>query len=90
MSNETYRASSTNVAFPRPCEYDRSVMPILVRNVRLALDEPESHLVIATAKRLKVPASAIRTYSPIRRSLDARRHDDVHFVYHVEVAWRWL
>lgn len=61
-------------------------MPILVRNVRLALDEPESRLVDATAKRLKVPASAIRTYSPIRRSLDARRHDDVHFVYHVEVA----
>lgn len=61
-------------------------MPVLVRNVRLGLDEPEERLVEATAARLKVPASAIRIYAPIRRSLDARRHDDLHFVYHVEAA----
>ncbi len=61
-------------------------MPILVRNVRLGLDEPESRLVAAAARRLKVPPSAIRAYAPVRRSLDARNNADVHFVYHVEVA----
>ncbi len=61
-------------------------MAILVRNIKLGLDEPEERLVDGVAKRLNVPPSAIRTYAPVRRSLDARIHTDVHFVYHVEVA----
>ena len=61
-------------------------MPILVRNVRLDLDEPEERLLDRVARRLKVPASAIRAYAPVRRSLDARKRDDAHFVYHVEAA----
>jgi hypothetical protein len=60
-------------------------MPFLVRNVYLALDEPEAALPAAVAKRLKVPPGAIRTYSPVRRSLDARR-DGPRFCYQVEVA----
>jgi len=59
-------------------------MPILARNVRLGLDEPEEQLLPAVAKRLRVPVSAIRTYSIVRRSLDARRKDDIHFSYQVE------
>ena len=61
-------------------------MPILVRNVRLGLDEPEDQLVRSVAKRLRVPVGAIRTYSIVRRSLDARRKEDIHFSYHVELA----
>lgn len=61
-------------------------MAIMVRNVKLGLEEPEERLLGATAKKLKVPPSAVRVYAPVRRSLDARKHDDVHFVYHVEVA----
>ncbi|MGD2111313.1 MAG: FAD-dependent oxidoreductase, partial [Phycisphaerae bacterium] len=38
------------------------------------------------AKRLHVPASAIRAYSIVRRSLDARRKDDIHFSYQVELV----
>lgn len=61
-------------------------MPMLVRNLRLGLDEPEERLVARAAKRLRVPIDAIRAYAPVRRSLDARDHDDVHFVYHLELA----
>lgn len=60
-------------------------MPILVRNLRLGLDTPDEHLLQVVAKRLGVPVDAIRTYAIVRRSLDARRKDDIHFSYQVEL-----
>ena len=61
-------------------------MPLLLRNVRLGLDEPEEELRARVARRLRVEVDAIRAYAVVRRALDARRADDLHFVYHVEVA----
>ena len=60
-------------------------MPILVRNVRLGLDEPEEVLKESAARRLRVPVSAIRMYSVVRRSLDACKKDDIHFSYQMEL-----
>ncbi len=60
-------------------------MPILVRNVRLSLDEPDEQLLQRIARRLRVPAGAVRTYAVVRRSLDARHKDDIHFSYQVEL-----
>ena len=60
-------------------------MPFLLRNIPVALDEPEELILSRAAKRLKVPESAIRQYAIVRRSLDARRRD-IHFSYHVEIA----
>ncbi len=60
-------------------------MPILVRNVRLGLDQLENDLLAAAAKKLRFPATAIRTCSIVRRSVDARRKDDVHFLYQLEL-----
>ncbi len=48
-------------------------MPILVRNIRLGLDDPEDRIVGLVAKRLRVPVDKIRAYAIVRRSLDARR-----------------
>lgn len=59
-------------------------MPILARNVRLGLDESEDLLLPSVAKRLHVPVSAVRTWAIVRRSLDARRKDDICFSYQVE------
>ncbi len=61
-------------------------MPIIVRNLRLNLDEPEEMLQVAAAKRLRIPPESISSLTPIRRSLDARKHDDIRFVFHVEVT----
>ena len=61
-------------------------MPLLLRNLRLGLDEPEEELRACIARRLRVGAEGIRAYAVVRRALDARRADDLHFVYHVEVA----
>ena len=60
-------------------------MPILVRNVTLGLDEPESGLIQRVAQRLRVPVTAIRSYAIVRRSLDARKKD-IRFSHHLEVA----
>ena len=65
--------------------YHARPMPILVRNIRLNLDEPEDALWPAVAKRLRVPVSALRTRAIVRRSLDARRPDDLHFSYQIEI-----
>lgn len=60
-------------------------MPILIRNLRLNLDEPEEVLRSIAAKSLSVPVGEIRVFSTVRRSLDARKRDDIHFRYQVEL-----
>ncbi|MHC5109194.1 MAG: NAD(P)/FAD-dependent oxidoreductase [Planctomycetota bacterium] len=60
-------------------------MPLLVRNIMMALDEPEEEIVGKVAKRLGLPDSAIRTYAVVARAIDARR-GTVSFNYHLEVA----
>jgi uncharacterized FAD-dependent dehydrogenase len=61
-------------------------MPLVVRNLSLRLDEPEESLRKQIARVLDVPAKAIRSFGVIRRAVDARKHDDIRRVYHVEVA----
>ena len=61
-------------------------MPILVRNITLGLDQSVENLPRLAAKKLRVPESAVRQWAPVRRSLDARKKSDIHFVYHVELV----
>ena len=56
-----------------------------VANIRLELDEPEQVLPEKLAGRLGVGPEGIASYRILRKSLDARRHDDLHFVYAAEV-----
>jgi uncharacterized FAD-dependent dehydrogenase len=56
-----------------------------VANIRLELDEPEQILSEKLANRLGVGPDSIASYRILRKSLDARRHDDLHFVYAAEV-----
>ncbi len=60
-------------------------MPIIVRNIRLGLDEPDEKLLQTVAGRLRVPVEAIRAHAVVRRSLDARRKEDIHFSYQLEL-----
>lgn len=53
---------------------------ILVRNLKLTPGENEEALLPKAIKKLPVPASAVKEYRLIRRSLDARRKDDIHYV----------
>ena len=60
-------------------------MSLKVSNVRLELDEPEAVLPEKLSARLGIPASEIARWRILRKSLDARRHQDLHFVYAAEV-----
>lgn len=61
-------------------------MPLVVRNLTLRIDEPEENLRRQIARVLEVPPRAIRSFGVIRRAIDARKHDVIRKIYHVEVA----
>ncbi len=60
-------------------------MSIRIANIRLELGEPEQDLPSKIADRLGLGTDAIATCRILRKSLDARRHDDLHFTYSAEV-----
>jgi uncharacterized FAD-dependent dehydrogenase len=60
-------------------------MSIKIANVRLELDEPEEALADKLSDRLGVGRETIAGWRILKKSLDARRHDDLHFVYAAEV-----
>lgn len=56
-----------------------------ISELRLELDGTPDDLKRAAAKRLRVRPAAIRSLSLYRKSVDARRKDDVHFVCTADV-----
>lgn len=60
-------------------------MSLKIANLRLELDEPEAVLPEKLSERLGVAPGDIARWRILRKSLDARRHDDLHFVYAAEV-----
>ncbi len=56
-----------------------------VANIRLELDEPEQALPEKLADRLGLGRGDLASYRILRKSLDARRQDDLHFIYAAEV-----
>ena len=60
-------------------------MTLKISNVRLELNETEEALPEKLSARLGVGREDIRRWRILRKSLDARRHDDLHFIYAAEV-----
>ncbi len=60
-------------------------MSIKLTNIRLELGEPEESLPEKIAGRLALGRDSILGWRIIRKSLDARGHDDVHFAYSAAV-----
>src|SRR5262245_59919396 len=60
-------------------------MSLKLSKLRLELDEPEVALPAKLSARLGVRPEEITRWRILRKSLDARRHDDLHFVYAAEV-----
>ena len=61
---------------------------ILIRNLRLDPDENEKKLRRLAAKALRVDEAAVEEFRIVRKSLDARRRNDIHWVYSVAAAAR--
>ncbi|MCR5088994.1 MAG: hypothetical protein K6C08_05710 [Oscillospiraceae bacterium] len=53
---------------------------ILIRNLRLLPDEPLSKLPELAARKLRLSPKRILSWKLVRRSLDARKKDDLHYV----------
>ena len=53
---------------------------ILVRNLRLDPGEDSSVLRARAAKKLRLAADAVTSLVLVKRSLDARHKDDIHYV----------
>jgi len=60
-------------------------MSLKIANVRLELDDSEESLPSKISERLGLSPEAIARWRILRKSLDARRHDDLHFVYSAEI-----
>ena len=60
-------------------------MSVKISNLRLELDDPEDVLPARAARRLGLGLDAVVRWRILRKSLDARRHDDLHFTYAMEV-----
>ncbi len=60
-------------------------MSLKIANIRLGIDEAEDALPDRVAARLGVDRQSIARWRILRKSLDARKHDDIHFVYAAEV-----
>jgi uncharacterized FAD-dependent dehydrogenase len=61
-------------------------MPLRISNLRLFLDEPESSLGDHVAHALGIAPSEIVRWRILRKSLDTRDKDALHFVYSVELT----
>ena len=59
---------------------------IVIPNLKLAPGADEAALKALAAKALKIPADDITALRIRKKSLDARRKDDIHYVYTVGVT----
>ena len=59
---------------------------ILVRNLRLDIGQSSDRLKVKAARELKLPTWAIKDVKITKRSLDARRKNDIHWLYSVAVS----
>ena len=59
---------------------------ILIRNLRLGPEEKIDALPLRAAKKLRVSPEQIIEWKLIKKSLDARKKDDLHWVYTVAVT----
>ena len=58
---------------------------IRINEIKLSLDEEETLLKAKASKILKINEKYIKTLTIFKKSIDARRKDDVHFSYSVDV-----
>lgn len=59
---------------------------IRVNEIKLALDEEEDILAERAAKILKINKKYIKSYTIYKKSVDARKKEDVHFTYSLDVV----
>ena len=59
---------------------------ILIRNLRLDIGQSEEKLKEKAACQLRIPSWAIKNFKITKKSLDARKKNDIHWLYSVAVT----
>ncbi|MDD6728247.1 MAG: hypothetical protein PUE08_03390 [Eubacteriales bacterium] len=59
---------------------------VRINEIRLSLDEEEAVLKSKAAKILKINEKYIESYTIYKKSVDARKKDDVHFTYSIDAV----
>lgn len=60
-------------------------MPIRINNISLKMDENKDLLIKKVSKKLKINEKEIKSFKILKESLDARRKNDIKFVYCIEI-----
>lgn len=60
-------------------------MTLRVSELKLAIGQDEAELPLLAANRLACGLDEVRNWRILRKSLDARRRDDIHFVYSLAI-----
>lgn len=63
-------------------------MTIRINNINLKIDEDKSLLIKKAAKKLKVDEKEIKNFRILKESLDARKKNDIKFVYCLELEYK--
>lgn len=59
-------------------------MSIKINNIKLNIDHSEADLIQAIEKKLRLPIKKVKNYNVLKRSIDARKKNNVLFVYQIE------
>ncbi len=58
---------------------------IRINQLKLAVDHTQEDLLAKAAKTLRIPVTAIQSVKIIKQSVDARKKEEIHFTYSVDV-----
>lgn len=59
---------------------------IRISQIKLSVDHTEEELLARTAKLLKLPVSSILEYRIVKRSLDARKKEEIRYIYTLDIS----
>lgn len=58
---------------------------IRIPGIKLSLDQDESNLISEISKKIHIDEASIKAYRIFKKSIDARKKSDIHFVYTIDI-----
>ncbi len=58
---------------------------IRIPEIKLSLDEDETRLIKEISNKLNIAEESIKSYRIFKKSIDARKKNDIHFVYSIDI-----
>lgn len=58
---------------------------IRINQLKLAVDHTKEDLLAKAAKLLRIPVTEIQSYEIIKQSVDARKKEEIHYIYSIDI-----